>query len=253
MKNLIKNIYSYICKIQLYVYRIQSLENRVSFLESYLINENDSKKSKTFFINNDDEKKLSGKWSRVDDFKFFKRSRGLFSLDNALYAGFDGGKNKGALKKYIRNNWHDIKIPDEVDEVPNIIMHKNKIWFSSFSKINGASVWCMNDDKAVLVGNWKNYLGAVALCSYKNKLYTSLTPISKKDTGSPILCHDGSKWEVVIDKHPFWCIYELNVYKGNLYGSTISTDFWGGHLLSLDVINKTWKTIGGTEYLKSNL
>ena len=124
-------------------------------------------------------------------------------------------------------------------------MHKNKVWFSSFSKINGASVWCVNDDKAVLVGNWKNYLGALTLCSYKNKLYTSLYPYSKQNTGSPILCHDGSKWEVVIDKHPFWSIYELNVYKGNLYGSTISKDFWGGHLLSLDVINKTWKTLGG--------
>lgn len=224
-------------------YRIKDIENRLSELEDFIDRDNYIKE-KAFIINSDNKNQLKGIWKRIDNFKNYKRCRTMLSHQGILYCGFDGFPDKGAIKKYVKDKWINISVPEAIDEVLNIVVHDGKIFVASSSKTNGASVWIINKDKLVKKGNWKNYYAAIGLCSFKDKLYTSLDPFSKNEFGV-ILNFDGAEWNVTLNDHPYYSFYTLIQHNDSLYATTSSYRFFGGHLILIDTSNKSYETLMG--------
>ena len=233
-------------RILLFFYKINLLEHRLSELESFIKIDEKDIKLKKFTLHEGNKKKLKGSWKRIENFSGYKRSRGFLSYKGYLFVGFSGGKNSnnGAIKKFKDNKWTDIQLPIKTDEIPHIIVHQKMIWFSSFSILNGASIWCIKNNKPILVKNWKNVEGALPIISFENKLYTSLVPYDKNDNGSPVLSFDGKNWKTIIKDHPYQNFYEFQIYEGKLFGCTMSS-FWGGHVVEINTKNNSWKVVGG--------
>ena len=70
-------------KLKYILYRINSLETRLSELESFVSN-SISSPSHVDIINFGEKKSLVGNWKRLDNFSRYKRSRGMLS-DGDIY------------------------------------------------------------------------------------------------------------------------------------------------------------------------